>query len=56
MIMELLEILKKHVDEKALAQDLIVQFVAPKLKELAAKSDNTLDDALVNMILEALKA
>jgi len=54
--MKLVEVVLKRVDLKGLLiEDLLVGVVEAKLKELAAKSDNSLDDALLAMIMPELK-
>lgn len=50
--MKLVDVILKHVDEKALLKDLVMEFIIPKLEEAAAKTETKLDDALV----EKLKA
>jgi hypothetical protein len=52
--MTLIEILDKNVDQVSLGKDLIVEFVGPKLREYAAKTDNSIDDKIVEAILEFL--
>lgn len=62
--MSLLEILDKHVDEKALGKDLIAKYVMEKFKELKAKVDSgeidlikgtSLDNAALVAIMASLE-
>lgn len=43
----LLQILDKHVDQKGLAVDLVKLYVEPKVREYVAKSENKIDDAVL---------
>ena len=56
--MDIKAILLKRIDLKGLlVEDILAGIVKAKLDELVAKTDNTLDDALVAMIYpELLKA
>jgi hypothetical protein len=50
----LIKIIGKHVDEKGLALELIAVYAEPALKELAAKTENKIDDMAVEAIIAAL--
>lgn len=41
---KLIEILDKHVDEKALAKELAIYFVIPFLEKVVLDSENKFDD------------
>lgn len=52
---KLLEILDRHVDQNALAKDLLKEAVLPKLDELVAKSPTKIDDAALAVAKQVLK-
>lgn len=51
-IKQILEIVGKHVDEKALAKDLAVVLILPFLEKIVADTDNKFDDAAFNYVKE----
>jgi len=48
----LLEIVAKHVDEKALAKDLAIALIIPFLEKVVADTENKFDDAALNYVKE----
>lgn len=51
-INKLLEIVGKHVDEKALAKDLAIALIIPFLEKIVADTENKFDDAALGYVKE----
>ena len=47
-------IILKHIDHKGMAQELFIELVKPAARDLAAKTDNKIDDVAVELILSVL--
>ena len=51
-IKQILEIVGKHVDEKALAKDLAIALIIPFLEKIVADTENKFDDAALGYVKE----
>lgn len=51
-IKQILEVVAKHVDEKALAKDLAIALILPFLEKIVADTENKFDDAAFGYVKE----
>jgi len=55
MFEKVIKILDKNIDQGGLVRDVLLEIVEPKIRELAAKTENKIDDIAVEVLINAIK-